>query len=66
MLNWLLRLLLVLWVLGYLVVACAPLLTGNPILGGLGFLAGVVLLLPWLVGVAILSISIWLTNPPRW
>ena len=46
-----LRLLLALWVIGFLVIACVPLLTGNATAGGLGLLAGGVLLVPWLVGV---------------
>jgi hypothetical protein len=41
------------------------LLTGNAIAGGVGLLAGAVLLVPWLVGFLILSIFIWLTNPRR-
>jgi multisubunit Na+/H+ antiporter MnhG subunit len=32
---------------------------------GFGLFAGVVLLVPWLVGTLILAILVWLTNPPR-
>jgi len=40
-------------------------LTGNVVVGGVGLIAGAVLLIPWLVGVLILSAFIWLTNPRR-
>jgi hypothetical protein len=32
---------------------------------GFGLFAGVVLLVPWLVGTLILAVLVWLTNPPR-
>jgi len=63
MLNSLLRLLLVLWVLGYLVVSCGGLFSGSAGAAAGGLLAGTVLLVPWLVGVLVLAIVIWLTNP---
>lgn len=63
--NGFLRFFLAIWTIGFLVISCAPLLTGNAIAGGVGLLAGAVLLVPWLVGVLILSIFIWLTNPRR-
>jgi hypothetical protein len=56
------RLLLAIWTIAFLVVSCAPLLTGNLIFGGAGLLAGAVLFIPWLVGAIGLSILIWLTN----
>ncbi len=59
------RILLALWTILFLVISCAPLLTGNATAGGLGLVAGAFLLVPWLVGVLILSILIWLTNPGR-
>jgi hypothetical protein len=65
MLNSLLRVALALWVLGYLVIACVPVLTGNIVVGGLGLLAGAVLLVPWLIGIVVLGIFVWLTNPSR-
>jgi hypothetical protein len=61
--NGLFRLLLAIWTIGFLVISCVPLLTGNVVAGGIGLLAGAVLLVPWLVGVLILSILVWLTNP---
>lgn len=63
--NGFFRVLLALWTILFLVIACVPLLTGNPIAGGAGLLAGTVLLVPWLVGVLVLSIFVWLTNPRR-
>jgi hypothetical protein len=63
--NGFLRLLLALWTILFLVISCAPLLTGNALAGGVGLLAGAVLLVPWLIGVLIFSIFIWLTNPRR-
>jgi hypothetical protein len=42
-----------------------PLLTGSAAAGGVGLLAGAVLLVPWLVGGPILTIFTWLTNPRR-
>jgi hypothetical protein len=63
--NFALRVLLLAWVLGYLFVSCVPILSGHLIVGGITFLAGVVLFIPWLVGVAILAVFIWLTNPRR-
>jgi hypothetical protein len=59
------RFLLAIWTIGFLVVTCVPLLSGNAVAGGAGLLAGAVLLVPWLVGVLLLSIFIWLTNPRR-
>lgn len=63
--NGLFRFLLAIWTIGFLVISCVPLLTGNAVAGGAGLLAGAVLLVPWLVGVLILSIFTWLTNPRR-
>ena len=63
--NVALRIALLIWVLGYLLVSCGPLLGGHLIVGGLTLVAGAVLFVPWLVGVAILAFLIWATNPPR-
>jgi hypothetical protein len=63
--NLLFRILLLVWVLGYLLVSCVPLFGGNLVVAGFGFLAGVVFLIPWLIGVLILGILVWLTNPTR-
>ena len=60
--NGFFRLLLAIWTIAFLVVSCAPLITGNLIIGGAGLLAGAVLFVPWLVGAIVLSILIWLTN----
>lgn len=61
--NRILRLLLGVWTIGFLVVSCFPMLTGNATAGGLGLLTGAVLLIPWLVGVLVLGVLVWLTNP---
>lgn len=63
--NLLFRILLLVWVLGYLLVSCVPLLGDNLLVAGFGFLAGVVFLVPWLIGVLVLGILVWLTNPSR-
>jgi hypothetical protein len=62
-LNLVFRTLLALWVVGFLLISCVPLLTGSGGAGIFGLLAGAVLLVPWLVGVLILAILVWLTNP---
>ncbi|MBI2776745.1 MAG: hypothetical protein HYX57_05690 [Chloroflexi bacterium] len=64
MLNTAPRILLAPWIAGFLLVSCAPLYTDGAI-GFFGLVTGVVLLVPWLVGVAVLAILIWLTNPGR-
>jgi hypothetical protein len=65
MLNTGLRLLLLVWVLGYLVISCGGIVNGD--LGGglLGMVAGAVLFVPWLIGVVVLALLVWLTNPSR-
>ncbi len=63
--NLLFRILLLVWVLGYLLVSCVPLFGDNLLVAGFGFLAGVVFLVPWLIGVLVLGILVWLTNPSR-
>lgn len=65
MVNRALRIVLAIWVIGYAVVACGPLLTGNALAAGLGLFAGAIFLVPWLVGTLILAVLVWLTNPPR-
>jgi hypothetical protein len=64
-LNRALRWLLAIWTIVYLVVACGPLLlTDSGLLQGIGLLTGLILLVPWLVGVVVLAVLVWLTNPP--
>ena len=63
--NTLLRILLLIWVLGYLFVSCGPLLNGDLLLGGITLLGGIVLFIPWVIGIAVLAFLIWLTNPRR-
>jgi len=63
--NFLLRLFLLVWVFGYLLISCAPLLGANGLIGAIGFVSGIVLFFPWLVGVVVLAILVWLTSPTR-
>jgi hypothetical protein len=61
--NTILRLLLLLWVVGYVVLSCGGFLSGNTGAAAGGVLVGAVLLVPWLVGVLVLAVVVWLTNP---
>jgi hypothetical protein len=54
---------LILWILGYVAVACAPLVTGDVGSGLAGLLVGGVLFLPWLVVLIVLGALVWLTGP---
>lgn len=63
--NTLLRVLLLIWVFGYLLVSCGPLLGGDFLLGAITLVGGIVLFVPWLIGVVVLGALIWLTNPAR-
>ena len=63
--NLALRILLLIWVLGYLFAACAPILGGHLLFGAISLAAGIVLFIPWLIGAAVLAGLIRLTNPPR-
>jgi len=60
--NTILRILLAIWVAGFLLISCAPLYADGGA-GLLGFLTGAVLFVPWLIGVILLGVLIWLTNP---
>ncbi|HEX4898193.1 MAG TPA: hypothetical protein VFV53_07490 [Candidatus Limnocylindrales bacterium] len=62
-LNLVFRILLAVWVVGFVLISCVPLLAGSGGAGILGLLAGAVLLVPWLVGVLILAVLVWLTSP---
>ncbi len=63
--NLALRLVLLCWVLGYLLVSCGPILGGHLIVGALTLVGGIFLFIPWLIGVAVLAMLVWVTNPPR-
>jgi hypothetical protein len=63
--NTLLRILLLLWVVGYLFVSCAPILNGHLLIGALTFVGGIILFLPWILGIVVLAALIRMTNPPR-
>ncbi len=63
--NLVLRIILLLWVVGYLFVSCAPILEGHLLLGAITFVGGIVLFVPWVLGIAVLGALIRMTNPPR-
>jgi hypothetical protein len=63
--NLALRLALLLWVVGYLVVSCAPILNGHLILGAIGVFGGIIFFVPWVIGIVVLVFLISATNPPR-
>ena len=63
--NTLLRVLLLIWIFGYLLVSCGPLLNGDFVLGAITFVGGLLLLIPWLLGVVVLGVLVWITNPRR-
>jgi hypothetical protein len=63
--NTIFRLLLLIWVFGYVFVSCVPLLTGHLVLGGITFVAGLFFFLPWLAVAIVLGGLVWLTNPRR-
>lgn len=63
--NTLLRVLLLIWIFGYLFVSCGPLLGGDFLLGTIAALGGIVLFIPWVIGIFVLGALVWLTNPAR-
>ena len=64
-LNTGLRILLLIWIVGYLVVSCGPLLNGHLLIGGATLVAGIVLFIPWVIGIGVIAILIWMTNTRR-
>jgi hypothetical protein len=64
--NLVLRILLAVWVLGYLLVSCGPFVRGDGGAAGFfGFIFGAVFLAPWVIGIIVLGLLVWLTNPGR-
>jgi hypothetical protein len=63
--NTALRVILAIWIVGYLALACAPLFSTSAGVGVVGFVGGIVLLVPWIIGIVVLAFLIWLTNPRR-
>ncbi len=59
------QILLLIWVLGYLLVSCGPLLGGHLFVGAIALAGGVVLFVPWVIGIVVLAGLIWLTDPGR-
>jgi hypothetical protein len=62
--NTALRIGLLVWVVGYLFLSCSPILGGDLIGGSFALLGGLILFIPWLIGIVVLGLGIWLTNPP--
>ena len=63
--NTALRIALLVWVLGYLFVSCAPILGGHLLIGSVTLIGGIVLFVPWVIGIVVLAALIYATNPPR-
>ena len=63
--NTVLKIVLLLWVVGYLFVSCAPILDGHLLLGAVTFVGGIILFVPWVIGIVVLATLIRMTNPPR-
>ncbi|HET7472150.1 MAG TPA: hypothetical protein VFJ71_03395 [Candidatus Limnocylindrales bacterium] len=63
--NVALRVLLLIWVLGYLVASCAPILNGHLVLGTLALFGGLIFFIPWVIGIVVIAFLIQATNPPR-
>ena len=63
--NTLLRVLLLIWVLGYLFVACGPILDGNFLIGTITFFGAIVFFVPWVIGIVVLLFLIRLTDVRR-
>ncbi len=63
--NILFRILLLIWVLGYLLVSCGPILDGHLLIGAVTLLGGIVLFVPWVIGIVVLLFLIRLTNARR-
>jgi hypothetical protein len=63
--NTLLKIVLLLWVVGYVFVSCAPILDGHLLLGAVTFVGGIILFVPWVIGIVVLATLIRMTNPPR-
>jgi hypothetical protein len=63
--NLALRLILLVWIVGYLVVSCEPILSGHLVLGTIALFGGVVFFIPWVLGIVVLLFLIGATNRPR-
>lgn len=63
--NTALRVLLLIWICGYLLVSCGPILGGHLVLGAISLAGGIVFFVPWVIGIAVLAVLIRSTDPPR-
>lgn len=62
--NTVLRIVLLLWVVVYLFVSCAPILNGHLLIGAITFVGGIILFVPWILGIVVLLALIRMTNRP--
>jgi hypothetical protein len=63
--NLALRLILLVWIVGYLFASCEPILSGHLVLGTIALFGGVVFFIPWVLGIVVLLFLISATNPRR-
>lgn len=63
--NLILRIVLLLWVIGYLFMSCSGIFGGSVGGAALGLFGGLILFVPWILGVIVLGILVWFTNPRR-
>lgn len=63
--NLALRIILLLWVFGYLFASCSPILGGHLIGGAIALAGGIILFIPWVIGIVVLAVLIRVTDPPR-
>jgi hypothetical protein len=63
--NLALRILLLVWILGYLFASCAPILDGHLIIGTIFLFGGILFFIPWVIGIVVIWFLIQATNPPR-
>ena len=63
--NVALRIILLIWVLGYLLASCAPILNGHLFVGTLALFGGLIFFIPWVIGIVVLAFLISATNARR-
>jgi hypothetical protein len=63
--NTVFRIGLLVWIVGYLFLACSPILGGNLLGGAIALIGGLILFIPWVIGIVVLAVLIWLTDPSR-
>lgn len=63
--NLALRIVALVWILGYLLASCGPILGGHLFVGALALAGGILFFPLWVIGIVVLGVLIWLTNPNR-